>query len=169
MFSINFKIINSEFDDFCGQNGFLSLNFNDYQYGEIYSDALNDIMDKVSIYNWIERLLKIFNVLYSKNHVFLSDVDSYNSWIYFEKKDFYLTVKILRCEKKPNTKDIVFSLEEDSVEEDATQVVKWKDFSSQLLSKTDEYINYICANNSDSYKFKDLIELHQIALNHLYM
>ena len=77
--------------------------------------------------------------------------------VYFEKEYSNLTVKFLRCEKKSNTKDIVFSLDEASIEEEDMQLVKWEDFSSHLLSKIDEYINYICANNLDSHKFIELI------------
>ncbi len=84
--------------------------------------------------------------------------------VYFEKEYSNLTVKYIRCEKKSNTKDIVFSLDEASIEEEDMQLVKWEDFSSHLLSKIDKYINYICANNLDSHKFIELINLYEITL-----
>lgn len=58
MFKIKYKITNL-FDDIKGLEGFFQIICNDYAYGDFYPEELEEIMDKVTIYNWIEYLLDV--------------------------------------------------------------------------------------------------------------
>ena len=93
MFELNYRIVHSEYDDFIGQNGFFQIRCNECIYGEIYPKELETIMDKVSLYDWFERLARVIKYLMTKDYVALSDVESYNTWIEFRKKNEEVIVK----------------------------------------------------------------------------
>ena len=50
---------------------------NECKYGEIYPKELETVMDKVSLYDWFERLARVIKYLSLKDYVALSDVESY--------------------------------------------------------------------------------------------
>ena len=77
MFELNYRIVHSEYDDFIGQNGFFQIKCNECIYGEIYPKELETIMDKVSLYDWFERLARVIKYLMTKDYVAISDVESY--------------------------------------------------------------------------------------------
>ena len=166
MISIDYKIVNNEFDDFWGENGFLSLKFNDLKYGDIYSDELNDLMDTVSVFNWFERLLKVYNYLYVNDQVYLSDVDSYNIWISFKKNNSFLTVDLVSLTKDSGTKDIEFFLQSYKTVSGFSRTLKWNEFSTELLKKTGKYIDSLYKNNNDISKFDDLVALYETAVSY---
>lgn len=86
MFTLDYRIVHSEYDDFIGENGFLQIKCNECKYGEMYPKELETIMDKVSLYDWFDRLVRVVKNLLTKDYVALSDVESYNTWIEFHKK-----------------------------------------------------------------------------------
>lgn len=69
MFELLYKVVKSKDDDFIGENGFFKLIVNEYNYGEIYSDELDDIMEKESIYDWMERLCRVIKELKIKKYI----------------------------------------------------------------------------------------------------
>ena len=79
MFKINYRIVHSRYDDFIGQHGFFQIICNGNKYGEMYSKEIETIMDKVSLYDWFERLARVINILNIKEYVVLSDIESYNN------------------------------------------------------------------------------------------
>ena len=85
MFELYYRVVHSEYDDFVGQNGFFQIKCNECKYGEIYPKELETVMDKVSLYDWFERLARVIKYLSLKDYVALSDVESYNTWIEFRK------------------------------------------------------------------------------------
>ena len=87
MFTLDYRIVHSEYDDFVGENGFLQIKCNECKYGEMYPKELETIMDKVSLYDWFDRLVRVVKNLLTKDYVALSDVESYNTWIEFHKKN----------------------------------------------------------------------------------
>lgn len=79
MFELYYRVVHSEYDDFVGQNGFFQIKCNECKYGEIYPKELETVMDKVSLYDWFERLARVIKYLSLKDYVALSDVESYNT------------------------------------------------------------------------------------------
>lgn len=110
MFELNYRIINSEYDDFTGQNGFFQFNCNGFLYGEMYPEELEEIMDNVSVFDWFERLIRVVENLITKEYVALSDVESYNLWIEFNKKKDDLEISIVCAEKPDGSKDLEYKL-----------------------------------------------------------
>lgn len=45
----------------------------------MYPKEIETIMDKVSLYDWFERLARVINILNIKEYVVLSDIESYNN------------------------------------------------------------------------------------------
>ena len=66
MFTLDYRIVHSEYDDFVGENGFLQIKCNECKYGEMYPKELETIMDKVSLYDWFDRLVRVVKNLLTK-------------------------------------------------------------------------------------------------------
>lgn len=41
MFELDYRIVQCEYDDFYGENGFIQMKYNGCSYGEIYPKELN--------------------------------------------------------------------------------------------------------------------------------
>ena len=155
MFKIRYKIINSDYDDFVGQNGFFQLECNGYLYGEIYPIEFENVMDKVSIYDWFERLIRVsFNIL-KKNYVVLSDVESYNTWIEFKKENKNLIISIVQA-CKDSTKDIEYHLIKTKYGEWYGQKVLLYQFIEEVTFNANKYIKYVICHNKTNKTFKKL-------------
>ena len=71
MFELYYRVVHSEYDDFVGQNVFFQIKCNECKYGEIYPKELETVMDKVSLYDWFERLARVIKYLSLKDYVAL--------------------------------------------------------------------------------------------------
>ena len=109
MFELYYRVVHSEYDDFVGQNGFFQIKCNECKYGEIYPKELETVMDKVSLYDWFERLARVIKYLSLKDYVALSDVESYNTWIEFRKTNEEVMVSIVKAEKEEGSHDEIIS------------------------------------------------------------
>lgn len=133
MFKIEIKIMSSKYDDFVGQNGFFKISCKDFSYGEIFSEELELMMDKVSILDWIERLIKVLEHLKNTDYIALSDTESYNTWIEFKKLDDQLVVSIRQAQKEDGSRDIEYKLN-NAIEGDWTnQIVSFQEVLSLKL------------------------------------
>lgn len=150
MFELNYRIVHNEYDDFVGQYGFLQIKCNDYNYGEIYSREIEAVMDKVSLYDWFERLARVTKSLVTKEYVALSDVESYNTWIEFKKKNEEIVVSIIKAKKKQGSRDIEFELNEQKPGEWTNQIINFNQFKKEVIKKGMEYIEYISASNTEN-------------------
>ncbi len=150
MFELDYRIVYSEYDDFTGQNGFFQIKCNDYSYGDMYPKELETFMDKVSLYDWFERFIKVCKNLTTKEYVALSDVESYNTWIEFQRRDEEVVISIVKAEKKQGSRDIEFYLGEPIEGEWVNQVNDFNLFRNEIISKAREYINYIVTNNTEN-------------------
>ena len=148
MFKLDYIIVHTEYDDFFGQNGFFQFKCNDYIYGDMYPKELEEVMDKVSLYNWFERMNRTIKNLETKKYVALSDVESYNTWIEFRRKGRELVISLIKAEKKQNSSDIEFAIDESTAGEWVNQVVDYSQFRQEIIEKTGEYIKYIVSNDS---------------------
>ncbi|MBR1693099.1 MAG: hypothetical protein IJ711_10080 [Lachnospiraceae bacterium] len=156
MFEIIYKIVCSEYDDFAGENGFLQIKFNNFQYGEMYPEELYDIMDKVSLHDWIERLIRVAKYLRTNDYVALSDVESYNKWLEFKKKGQNVIVSIVKAKKAKGSKDVELDLQNSVAGEWTNQVISYDEFQSEIYVKGGEYIRFITENNKESNIFENL-------------
>lgn len=147
MFELNYRIVQSEYDDFLGQHGFFQIKCNGYDYGEIYPKEIETIMDKVSIFDWFERLAKVIKNLMEKDYVVLSDIESYNTWIEFCKKNEEVVISIVKAKKEQGSHDIEFSLNEREAGEWINQVVSFNQFKEEVVDKGKEYIKNIVETN----------------------
>ncbi len=158
MFEIIYKIVLREYDDFAGQNGFLQIKFNDCYYGEMFPEGLYDIMDNVCLYNWLERFVRVYKHLQTNDYVVLSDVDSFNTWIEFRRKDNEVIVSIVNAEKKDGSKDIELDLVNLVAGRWINQVISYDEFQNEIYIKVGEYIKYITENNKEYDGFDDLMK-----------
>ena len=110
MIDIKYRIINDDYDqESFGKEGYFQMIFNGNSYGEFYSGKLENVMGKVSVFNWFERLLRVVIELKKKKYVILSDTESIDRWIEFEKKDRnIIAIGIIRLRKLSGTSDIEY-------------------------------------------------------------
>lgn len=162
MFKLEYRIVLSDDDDFEGQNGFLQIKCNDYNYGEMYPKELETVMDKVSLIDWFERLIKVVKYLMTEDYVVLSDVESYNVWIEFQKNSEEITISVVKAEKEQGTQDIEFILREPVEREWTVSQISYNQLKMEVVNKASEYIAYIVASNKSSAIDKLKEELEEI-------
>ena len=150
MFKINYRIIANDYDDFIGQNGFFQIKCNGYDYGEIYPKEIEEVMEKTSLYDWFERLTRVVKNLETKEYVVLSDVESYNTWIEFEKRDSQIIISIIEAKKEQGSQDIEFHLVEAKPSDWTNQVVDFYQLKEEISRKGKEYIESVIAFNADN-------------------
>ena len=149
MFAINYRIVQSEYDDFVGQHGFFQIKCNGHVYGEMYPKEIEDIMEKVPLYDWFERLAKVIQNLMTKDYVALSDIESYNTWIVFQKRNEEVTISIVKAKKESGSHDIEFALSEPEVGEWTNQTINLEQLKQEVIEKGREYIRKILAANKE--------------------
>jgi len=159
MFELDYRIVHSEYDDFVGQNGFLQIKCNECKYGEIYPKELEAVMDKISLYDWFERLARVIKYLMTKDYVVLSDVESYNTWIEFRKKNEEVIVSIVKAEKEAGSHDIEFNLKETTAGEWEEQVICYNELKTEIIEKLREYVEFITTCNPENPEIEKIDEL----------
>lgn len=150
MFELNYRIVHSEYDDFPGQHGFLQIKCDGYDYGEMYPREIEAIMDKVSLYDWFERLAKVIENLMTKEYVALSDVESFNTWIEFQKRNEEVVISIIKAKKEKGSHDIEFDLKKPESVEWTSQAISFYQFKAEVIEKGREYIKNIIATNTEN-------------------
>ena len=159
MFELHYRVVYSEYDDFVWQNGFFQIKCNECKYGEIYTKELETVMDKVSLYDWFERLARVIKYLMTKDYVALSDVESYNTWIEFRKKNEEVIVSIVKAEKEEGSHDIEFNLKEPIAGEWEKQVIHYSQLKTEIIEKLGEYVEFITISNTEHPEIEKIDEL----------
>ena len=150
MFEIDYRIVHSEYDDFAGQHGFFQIKCNDCIYGEMYPKEIEDIMNKVSLYDWFERIAKVIKNLMTKDYVALSDVESYNTWILFKKRNEEVVISIVKAKKEQGSHDIEFFLREPEAGEWMDQTISFEQLKQEVIEKGREYIKNILSTYNEN-------------------
>ena len=156
MFELNYKIVHGRHDDFWGQNGFLQIKCNGIEYGDLYPKELEAVMDKVSLYDWVERFIRVIKNLSVRDYVVLSDVDSYNTWIEFRREKDKVVISIVKEEKEQGSRDIEFCLKRPRAGEWTNQVVDYIQMKSEVTEKAMEYLECVISNNAETVEIKKL-------------
>ena len=153
MFELDYRIVHSEYDDFVGQHGFFQIKCNGYIYGEMYPKEIEEVMDKVSLYDWFERLAKVIKNLMAKDYVALSDVESYNTWIVFQKSNDDVAISIAKAKKEVGSHDIEFFLRAPEAGEWMNQTISFEQLKQEVIEKGKEYIKDILLTNKENILF----------------
>lgn len=134
-----------------GMEGFFQIKINGNTYGEIYPRELEDIMDKVSVYDWFERLLRVTKKLQEQTYIILSDTESYNRWIEFIMNDEdIVTVSIIKAEKIIGSQDIEYVCPDNKeyVEWDH-QRISYVDLKEEIINKSSQYVEVLLNENDN--------------------
>ena len=158
MFELYYRVVHSEYD-VCRANGFLQISVMMCKYGEIYPKELETVMDKVSLYDWFERLARVIKYLSLKDYVALSDVESYNTWIEFRKTNEEVMVSIVKAEKEEGSHDIEFNLKEPIAGEWEKQVIRYSQLKTEIIEKLGEYVEFITISNTEHPEIEKIDEL----------
>ena len=159
MFSIQYKIINIGCDkESYGKEGFFQLLCNGNTYGEFYSGKLETIMSTVSVFNWFERMLKVTLELKSRNYVILSDTDSIDRWIEFNKtNENYVFMGVIRLKKIAGSSDIEYiNCSQKEYVDWYDELIPYEELKHEVYNKAIEYVDYLkknnCSNSDVLYK-----------------
>lgn len=147
MFRFDYRIVESGYDDFIGQNGFFRMECGGFSYGEIYAPEIEEAMEKESLYDWFERMARAVKELETRDSVFLSDTESYNTWIAFHKENGRVTISEVATEDKAGTMDIEFGLNQVECESMAAQEAEFRQLKDEVARKGREYLGYIMRAN----------------------
>lgn len=156
MFEINYRLVYSAHDDFAGQNGFFQIKCNGHNYGEMYPREIEGDMDKVSLYEWFERLVKVIKNLKTKEYIALSDVESYNTWIEFRRRKEDVIISIVKAKKELGSNDIEYVLRNVEAGAWTNQVVSFKQLTKEVIEKGTEYVKYIASFNIENASIRKL-------------
>ena len=159
MFELYYRVVHSEYDDFVGQNGFFQIKCNECKYGEIYPKELETVMDKVSLYDWFERLARVIKYLSFKDYVALSDVELFNTWIEFRKTNEEVMVSIVKAEKEEGSHDIEFNLKEPIAGEWEKQMITYQEQEIEMEQKSLNLKQQALTNNYELERLKKSIAL----------
>lgn len=150
MFELDYRIVHNKYDEYVGQHGFFQIKCNDCVYGEMYPKEIEEVMDQVSLYDWFERLAKVLKGLITEDYVALSDVESYNTWIVFEKRNDDILISLVKAKKEQGSHDIEFCLKKPEAGEWTNQLINFEQFKQEVIQKGKEYINKILSVNKDN-------------------
>ena len=90
--------------------------------------------------------------------VYLSDVESYNTWLEFEIVDNSILINEVKSLKENGSKDLEYHLENFIKKEWNNPKVKYKEFRSEITAKLNDYRNFIIKNNTNTSMVKELAE-----------
>jgi len=163
LIEINYKIIKVDYEeDILGSEGFFELKCNGNLYGEFYPDELESIMDKVSLYDWFTRMLRVVIALEDNSYVVLSDVESYNTWIEFTRMRDEVTLHIIEADKPDGSMDIEFELMNKSAEEWNGATVTYMELKCEVVEKSKQYLAELLELNNQDNENEKIIELEHM-------
>lgn len=158
---MNYRIVLYDYDDFAGQNGFLQVKCNGFAYGEIYAEEIEKYIFPDSLYDWMERFVRVCICLMTEVYVVLSDVESYNTWIEFKKRGDKLSISLIEAKKEEGTHDIEFHLDDRRPGEWTDQIIDFQQFKGEIIQKGKAYLKTALRydpENAYLNKLKDEIE-----------
>ena len=158
MFEVRYKIVYEDYDEYAGENGFLQIIVNEFQYGNIWPDELDDVMETLCLCDWMERLVRVCTLLESNDYVVISDVDSYNTWLEFRKMDRSISVSLVKThDKAAGVRDIELKPLDVIAYDWKDQVILYEEFRNELYRKVGEYLRYLKENNAEMGEFESLM------------
>ena len=94
----------------------------------------------------------------TKDYVVLSDVESYNTWIEFRKKNEEVIISIVKAEKEAGSHDIEFNLQKPIAGEWGKQVISYSELKTEISEKIKEYVEFITTCNPGNPEIDKLDE-----------
>ncbi|TFJ45401.1 hypothetical protein CKN80_06985 [Carnobacterium divergens] len=163
MFDIKYRIVDIEendSDELEGNEGYFMLICNEHNYGEIFPPELDNIMGTVSIYWYFIYLLEIVDKLKSKKIAYLSDIDSYNTWIEFKLIDESVVISVGTGEQEDETGAIEYIEPSNfSYSRWMNQTVDYDCFKNVILEKATNYSEELRNLNPSKLTNTNLIKL----------
>lgn len=148
MFKIEYRIVNSGFDEISGQNGFIKFSDNHFHYGDIYPKELEHCMGVESIYNWLTYFMQAVTALENKNYILISDTESYNTWIEIERYKDLIYTSIIHADKPVGTTAVEYAPVPNRKYTDwKKQETSFKQFRTEVIEKAENYFDELCYLN----------------------
>ena len=155
MVKIEYSIVNDDCDqESFGKEGFFRIYFNENFYGEFYSKELQGVMFTDSVFDWFKRILKVVIELKTKDYVILSDIESFDRWIEFDKRNRNtVVVGIIRLEKQVGMLDIEYKNNPRKEYVDWNEeFISYEDLKNEVCDKARLYCNYLKEHNCKAWE-----------------
>jgi len=152
MFEIKYRLSAKEYETLYGDKGYYQMCYNDNSYGEIYAEEIEEVMGTTYLYDWLKDMVQIAIELHSKKYVALSNIESHNQWIEFEKDNNNLYIRIVTADKPNGVGFIVYKLSNRKYEESngSNSHVSFAEFKKEIITKCNSYILDISEINHKS-------------------
>ena len=159
MLKLLYKIVESDSDDFYGQNGYLQMKCLSNSYGEYFEEDIVLEIFIVNLHDWFERILRATNILIQNKYVAINDTESINGWIEMQVTNS-LHISSVIADKADGIGDIV-------VHKLVIKELLWKEnqinleqFCKEILEQSKKYMNQLNDINMKN-KIIDYINLLQ--------
>lgn len=169
MFKLNYRITDTIYEiknllnDDIHIEGFFEMRFTKNSYGYYHSNLLKDGERGIeSITSWLERLLRASLVLLNSEYVAISDVESYNIWIEFQKNGDIVLVSVIEAEKEIGSSDLTISKFGEVIYSWSNEKISFCEMVTELVNKTDNFINEVCCMNAYLKKNNNIIKLNEL-------
>lgn len=160
MFEISYKVFKNneiEDDELNGEYGYFQFDIDHESYGILIPQEIEEF--SVSVYDWFLNFLEALLILENHNYVLISDIEKSDIWIELKKEDNNLKISkvsagkievggVVLKEKLPDTKYLYWKEKE----------VSFLEFKSELLEKSQSYIDEIKELNNSNNKYLEKLE-----------
>lgn len=171
MFKVNYRITDTEYEikslssNDIHVEGFFEIIFNENSYGYYHNNLLNDGERGLeSITSWFDKLLRASLTLLNTKYVAISDVESYNIWIEFQKNDDSVLVNIIEAEKANGSSDLSISIFDEVKYTCPTETISFIELVIELVHKTELFINEVCSLNEELRNNNIIVELNELKI-----
>jgi len=167
MFNIEYRISTKADGQFIGEMGYYKMICNLNYYGDIFPEDLEDIMGTEYLYDFMRDIVIILKELHDKYYVALSNIESYNLWVEFEKKQNDISISLTHADKPDGAKKIEFEIFNRKENETLwrNEKVDFNDFKEQIIASAKEYVKEVKSNNG--YKILSGIDELEYMINQI--
>lgn len=152
MFEIKYRLSEKQYETLHGDKGYYQMFFNENSYGEMYPEEIEEIMGTAYLYDWLKDMVQVATELHSKKYVALSNIESYNEWIEFERVNKNLYIRIVTADKPNGIGIIVYDLinRESKDSNGYNSHISFVEFKKEIITKCSSYIQNISEKNYTS-------------------
>ncbi|WP_317914345.1 hypothetical protein [Carnobacterium maltaromaticum] len=151
-----FKIFSSfieEEDALKGEYGYFLLKLGNESYGEYREDIDLEILS-MDIYDWFTNFINAIKLLRTKEHVYISDVETPEVWIKLANLGLdNIEISELRAEKPDGSHAVESEIELVEKKILWTETIKLEEFTSNLNTQVDIYLSELKLLNSSNNKY----------------
>lgn len=154
--------LDENFDGGGDIEGFFAINVNGNFYGHYHGNPLKEGEEGWDLLTgWFARLILAYQKLCDSDYVAVNNIESYNSWIEFKRKQEWIIVSIVEVEKPSGTMEVeLIPLKKIVYGEWHSESIKLTEFHDELVNKASMYLDEIHEINAKLLSNKYIAEVN---------